>query len=83
MCISSMIMLPFASLCFGGGIFGNGGVPEAMRPLMGGLNRSTRFCFVLPRKRNGGIEFVGNLFVEEMEVLLEDEDFGRYAMRLC
>lgn len=82
MLISSMIMFPLASICFGDGIFGNMGVPEAARPLMGGFNRSTRICLVLPRSRNGSVEFVANLFDEELEVLLEDEEFGRYAMCL-
>lgn len=83
MSISSMIMFPLASVCFGDGVFGNRGMPEAVRPLMEGCNRYTRICFILPRNRNGGIEFVANLFDEEMDVLMEDEEFAKYASCLC
>ncbi|KKK20300.1 hypothetical protein ARAM_002424 [Aspergillus rambellii] len=83
MSISSMIMFPISSVCFGEGIFKNKGMPEAVRPLMEGCNRYTRICFILPKNKNGGIEFVANLFDEEMEVLMEDEEFGKYAACLC
>jgi trichothecene 3-O-acetyltransferase len=81
--ITSMIMSPLASVCFGSGIFGNGGVPAAMRPLMGVYNRAIRFCLVAPRNKNGSVEIVGNLFEEELEMLSKDEEFGKYAMQLC
>lgn len=82
--ISSLIMLPMESVCFGDhGIFGNGGLPIALRPLMEGFNKFLQVCFVLPRNKNGSVEFVANLLEEEMEVLMEDEEFGKYAVCLC
>ena len=82
--MSSLIMLPMESLCFGDhGIFGNGGLPIALRPLMEGFNKFLQVCFVLPQNKNGRVEFVANLLEEEMEVLMEDEEFGKYAVCLC
>jgi hypothetical protein len=83
MSISSMIMFPISNVGFGDGIFKNKGTPEALRPLMEGCNRYTRICFVLPRTRNGGIELVANLYDEEMDALMEDEEFEKYATCLC
>jgi hypothetical protein len=80
--ISSMILFPMASICFGDMIFGNKGMPEAMRPLMDGVNQFTYLCMVIPRNRNGGVEFVANMSDQEKEFLMEDEEFGRYAMAL-
>jgi trichothecene 3-O-acetyltransferase len=80
--ISSMILFPMASICFGEGIFGNKGMPEAMRPLMEGVNQFTYLCMVIPRNRNGGVEFVANMSDQEKEFLMEDEEFGNYAMAL-
>lgn len=79
--ITSLLPFPFEQLSFGGDrIFGNGGTPDALRVLMGAFNRSTRLCLLMSRKRNGGIEFFLNLFPEEMELLLDDTEFGKYAM---
>lgn len=80
--ITSMIPFPLASICFGDVIFGNKGMLEAMRPLMDGINQFTYLCLVLPRNRNGGVEFVANMSDQEKEFLLEDEEFGRYVMAL-
>ncbi|KAK2039663.1 hypothetical protein LZ31DRAFT_72109 [Colletotrichum somersetense] len=84
MLLASLLTLPVDEMCFGGGVFGggDGGRPEAFRPLMGGFNRFSRLCFVLPRKKHGGVEAIVNLFEREMEFLLEDDEFGRYAMYL-
>ncbi|EEA22439.1 conserved hypothetical protein [Talaromyces marneffei ATCC 18224] len=79
MAISSMIMFPVSDVNFGDRIFGNRGMVEAIRPFMDGLNRFTRICFVLPRNKNGSVEFVANLFDEEMDILMEDEEFANYA----
>jgi len=64
-------------------MFGNSGNPEGFRPLMGGCNRDYRTCFVIPRKKTGGIEFVMTLSEEkEMDFLREDDEFGLYAFSL-
>ena len=83
MSISSMIMFPIADVGFGDGVFGNGGTPEAVRPLMEGVNNYTRICFVLPKNKNGGVEFVANLYDEEMDALMADAEFAKYALCLC
>ncbi|MCJ1356955.1 MAG: hypothetical protein MMC33_006951 [Icmadophila ericetorum] len=84
MMITSMLMIPSGQVNFGDRVFGNGGKPDGARPLMGAFNRSgTRICFVLPRTTNGGVEFIVNLYEEEMDLLLDDEEFERYAMFLA
>lgn len=77
--VLSPIVLPFNDTCFGEGVFGNHGRPDAFRPLMGAANRRFRTCFVIPRKQHGGLEFVMTLSEEELRFLCEDEEFGRYA----
>ncbi len=84
MMITSMLMVPSDRVSFGDGVFGSRGKPDGARVLMGAFNRSgTRLCFLLPRLTNGGVEFIVNLSSEEMDALLEDEEFERYAMFLA
>lgn len=78
--ITSLLAFPMAELSFGGKLFANDGKPEAMRMLMGAINKVFRYCVILPRKSHGGVEFLANMFDREMELLMEDEDFGKYAM---
>lgn len=78
--ITSLLAFPIAEVCFGETVFGNGGNPEAVRTLMGAINKVFRYCVILPRKSHGGVEFVANLFDKEMDLLMEDEEFGKYAM---
>ena len=84
MMIRSMLMVPSDGVNFGGRVFGNGGKLDGARVLMGAFNQSgTRLCFVLPRMTNGAVEFIGNLYPEEMDALLDDEEFQKYAMFLA
>ncbi|KAA6416228.1 MAG: transferase family [Lasallia pustulata] len=83
MMITSLVALPFEKFDFGDRLFGNGGKPENLRPLMGGFNRAFRLCVILPRKTHGGLELLVSLFEDEMEMLLKDEEFTRYATFLC
>ena len=78
--ITSLLAFPMTEVCFGETVFGNGGEPEAIRTLMGAINDVFRYCVILPKKSHGGVEFVANLFEEEMDILMQDEEFGRYAM---
>ena len=78
--ITSLLGFPIAELCFGAKLFGNGGKPEALRSLIGAVTKVFRYCMVLPKKSHGGVEFVANMFEEEMDLLMEDEEFGKYAM---
>ncbi|KAJ6104738.1 hypothetical protein N7523_011058 [Penicillium sp. IBT 18751x] len=80
--VMSPMTLPFNDTCFGKQVFGNNGNPEGFRPLMGSCNRSYRTCFVIPRKKAGGIEFVMTLYEEEMDFLSADDEFSRYAFSL-
>ncbi|KAH0433750.1 hypothetical protein CcaCcLH18_05737 [Colletotrichum camelliae] len=82
MLLTSLLGYPLQNICFGGRVFDNQGRPEAFRPLMGSFNRFSRLCFFLPRKKHGGVEVIVNLFDDEMELLLQDEEFGQYAVYL-
>ncbi|KAI4157779.1 MAG: hypothetical protein L6R39_000610 [Caloplaca ligustica] len=82
--ITSVLMVPGDRVSFGDRVFRNRGKPDAGRVLMGAFNRSgPRLCYVLPRTTNGAVEFIVNLYPEEMDALLDDEEFGRYAMFLA
>ncbi|KAJ5462573.1 transferase family protein [Penicillium sp. IBT 31633x] len=81
--ILSPMMLPFNEACFGAQTFGNGGRPEAFRPLMGACNSGFRTCFVVPRKSHGGIEFVLTLSKQEMNFLLRDAEFNDYVLHMA
>lgn len=81
--ISSMLMVP-DDVCFSDAVFCNDGRPEAYRPLMGARNSlQFRLCYIFPRKKYGGIEFMVSLLEDELDFLLEDEEFGRYAFLLA
>jgi hypothetical protein len=78
--ITSLIAFPLGSMCFGETIFGNWGRPEALRSVMGAINKVFRYCAIMPRKNHGGVEFIANLFDDELDLLMEDEEFNKYAM---
>lgn len=83
MLITSLLAMPASSMGFGDkGIFGNGGKAERIRPLMGALNKYFRICFVMPPTAYGGIEVVFNLSDAELDCLLQDKDFERYALHV-
>ncbi|KAJ9233848.1 hypothetical protein DTO169E5_6833 [Paecilomyces variotii] len=83
--MSSMLMVPGdEASSFGDKFFGNGGRAEGSRPLMSMRNRfKVPACYILPRKRSGGIEFIVSLFEDEWPFLLEGEGFGPYAFLLA
>ncbi|KAI5866389.1 hypothetical protein GGS23DRAFT_385274 [Durotheca rogersii] len=78
--ITSLIALEITRCCFGDELFENDGYPEAMRTLMGTINKTFRYCVILPKKRHGGVEFVANLLDDEADLLLKDEEFERFAV---
>ncbi|KAL2203582.1 hypothetical protein CC79DRAFT_1062438 [Sarocladium strictum] len=82
MLVTSALSFSMQDICFGDGFFGNGGRPEAYRPLMSAFNSLFRISFILPRESHGGIEFVVSLFEDEMDLLLEDEEFSKFAMQI-
>jgi len=81
--ISSTLLLPLQELAFGGEFFEDDGCPELFRPLMDGLNSGFRLCVVLPMTRSGGVRLLVGLFPEELEVMLNDKEFEKYALFLC
>ncbi|KAK1977913.1 transferase [Colletotrichum cereale] len=81
--ITSLLLLPLDKIDFGADVFGNDGRPESLRPLMDAFNANFRLCMVLPMKTHGGIELLVSLFADEMEQLLEDEEFAKYAAFCC
>ncbi|KUI52979.1 Fumigaclavine B O-acetyltransferase [Cytospora mali] len=82
--VSSLMHIPLDAVCFGDGpVFGNKGCPEASRLLMDASNSFTRTCLVLPRNKNAGVEVLVGLYSEELDALMADEEFTRYALCLC
>ncbi|KAF9873132.1 hypothetical protein CkaCkLH20_09295 [Colletotrichum karsti] len=81
--ITSVLLLPLDKINFGGEVFDNDGKPESLRPLMDAFNANFRLCMVLPMKSHGGIELLVSLFADEMEQLLEDDEFAKFAAFCC
>lgn len=82
--VSSLMHITLDDICFGdGAVFGNRGCPESARILMDACNSFTRTCLILPRKKNGGVEVLVGLYGEELDALMADEEFTRYALCLC
>jgi Transferase family len=82
--ITSLLGLSLDSIEFGEMMFGTrAGRPDALRPLMGGFNSAFRVCMILPRTSSGGVQLLASLFDDEMEELLKNEEFGRFATFLC
>ncbi|RMZ73130.1 transferase family [Pyrenophora seminiperda CCB06] len=77
--LSNLMMFQLEEVNFGGRFWGNGGVPEMMRPPLKGHNRLLRFLAILPVKGDGGVEFSFGTGEGEREVLRADEEFARYT----
>ncbi|RFU76421.1 transferase family [Trichoderma arundinaceum] len=77
--LSNMVLFQASDMPFGGSLFENEGVPDAIRPLIDGSNTSHRMCFIPPIRKDGGIEFVLGVFPEELESMMKDEEFTKYA----
>jgi hypothetical protein len=71
---------PVEDLQFAGYHWINGSKFQALRPLMGQWNASGHICFVLPRKKNVGVEFVLNALPDEMALLLRYFDCSRFTI---
>ncbi|KAK3315923.1 hypothetical protein B0H66DRAFT_273641 [Apodospora peruviana] len=84
--MSSMLLVPGdEASSFGGSLLGNGGRAEGSRPLMGMRNAcKVPACYVLPRKKSGGIEFIVSMYGDEWPFLLEKGvGFGKFAFLLA
>ncbi|CCC07166.1 hypothetical protein SMACR_01189 [Sordaria macrospora] len=82
MILSSLMMMRIEDTRWGGRLFANGGKADALRPLFDDVNKAGRLCFAMPREPGRGVEFVVNLFQDEWDYLLEDDEFGEYALYL-
>ena len=82
LCITSTVNLPLFHLNFGG-VFGNDGKPESIRPPKSEFASICRRCVVLPRRTGGGFEIVISLVEGEMQRLMADDEFTQYAKFCC
>lgn len=78
--ITSLVTFATDSISFGSSAFGNGGGPDAMRPMIGAISKVFRYCAILPRKRNGGVEFVATVSDDELDLLVQNDEFNKYCM---
>ena len=72
---SSISGIPFYDVDFGR-VFGERGKADFFRYPKGGFEG---LCFVMPRKLNGVIELFLSMEASQMDVLMRDEEFTRYA----
>lgn len=77
--ISNMILFQTSEICFGDAFFANHGSPESMRPQLQRGNGRFRFLVIPPMRQDGGVEMMFGTYPEELEVLLKDEEFTKYA----
>lgn len=81
--ITNMMLFPATAVAFGQGLFANeGGVPDVVRPLLGGFNTAFRMCLILPMRSDGGVDLQLGLFPEEFKMMRQDKEFARYATLL-
>ena len=82
LCITSTVNMPLFHLDFGG-VFGNDGKPESVRPPKSEFASICRRCVVLPRRTSGGFEILISLVEGEMQRLMKDDEFTQYAKFCC
>lgn len=81
-CMTSLLNLPLFELEFGD-IFANGGRLDGARPPRAEFDAVCRRCAVLPQRPHGGFEILISLLKEEMERLLADKSFAKFAKFCC
>ncbi|EHK24063.1 uncharacterized protein TRIVIDRAFT_147666 [Trichoderma virens Gv29-8] len=77
--ISNMMLFQTSEIRFGDKFFANGGSPESLRPQLERGNGRFRFLVIFPMKKDGGVELVMGTHPEELEMLMTDEEFTKYA----
>lgn len=77
--ISNLMLFQTSEVSFGDGFFADGGSPQAMRPQVERGNKRFRFLVIHPMKNDGGVELVLGTFPEELEMLVGDEEFTKFA----
>ncbi|RKL02176.1 hypothetical protein BFJ68_g12092 [Fusarium oxysporum] len=79
--ISNMMLFQTSDISFGDSFF-EGGSPEAMRPQIERGHRRFRFLVISPMRKDGGVELVLGTLPEELNMLMSDEEFTKYAVLL-
>ncbi|KAF5565682.1 nonribosomal peptide synthetase [Fusarium phyllophilum] len=79
--ISNMMLFQTSDISFGDSFF-EGGSPEAMRPQIERGHRRFRFLVISPLRKDGGVELVLGTLPEELNMLMSDEEFTKYAVLL-
>ncbi|KNB09128.1 hypothetical protein FOXG_09770 [Fusarium oxysporum f. sp. lycopersici 4287] len=79
--ISNMMLFQTSDISFGDSLF-EGGSPEAMRPQIERGHRRFRFLVISPMRKDGGVELVLGTLPEELNMLMSDEEFTKYAVLL-
>ncbi|KAK5629393.1 hypothetical protein RRF57_005109 [Xylaria bambusicola] len=77
--ITNIMMFQTDDLKFGERFFANDGAPEVMRLALDRHGDKIRAIAVLPITKDGAVEFVVGTVPEELDMLLADEEFTRYA----
>jgi len=80
LCITSLVNFPAYELQFGAS-FANDGRPVSFRPPRSEFAAICRRCMALPKRQGGGFEVLIAIFASEMERLLQDASFTRWAKR--
>ncbi|KAF5715932.1 nonribosomal peptide synthetase [Fusarium mundagurra] len=79
--ISNMMLFQTSDISFGDSFF-EGGSPEAMRPQIERGHRRFRFLVISPMRKDGGVELMLGTLPEELNMLISDEEFTKYAVLL-
>ncbi|RBQ68774.1 hypothetical protein FVER14953_08711 [Fusarium verticillioides] len=79
--ISNMMLFQTSDISFGDSFF-EGGSPETMRPQIERGHRRFRFLVISPMRKDGGVELVLGTLPEELNMLMSDEEFTKYAALL-
>jgi trichothecene 3-O-acetyltransferase len=81
--VTSLMSLPIMDWSFGNQVFANGGIPDYIRQERRLFDRVCRYCSVGPLRREGGVEVLVSLAVDEMTFLELDSEFAEFAQLLC
>ncbi|KAL8651738.1 MAG: hypothetical protein Q9226_004575 [Calogaya cf. arnoldii] len=77
--ISNLMLFDTSDISFGDGFFAHGGSPAAMRPLVERGHKRFRFLVIHPMRDDGGVELGLGTNAEELEMLMKDDEFTKYA----
>lgn len=81
--VTSLLSLPMMDSSFGSQLFANDGVPDYFRQERRLFDQVCRYCSIGPLRREGGVEVLVSLTVEEMVLLENDSEFAEFSQLLC